>query len=131
VGQASGPGGKSRLYKTVDGCATWTLLFKNPDSPDGFFDSFWLNAVYGEGILLGDPVKGRFTVFETENGGQDWKRDARNGLSLHGDSLAAFAASNSSIARSADKYIPGFVTGGKTEPVLYERLTPPHFIKLP
>src|SRR5580658_1396437 len=60
---ASGPGEKSRLYKTVDGCSTWTLLFKNPDSPDGFFDSFWLNAVFGHGMLLGDPVKGRFTVF--------------------------------------------------------------------
>jgi photosystem II stability/assembly factor-like uncharacterized protein len=128
---ASGPGKKSRLYKTVDGCSTWTLLYENPDSPDGFFDSFWLNAFYGDGILLGDPVKGNFTVFETEDGGQTWKRDARKDLSLHGHSLAAFAASNSSIARSADKYIAGFVTGGKSGAVLYERWTPPHFAKLP
>jgi|HubBroStandDraft_1064217.scaffolds.fasta_scaffold42588_3 photosystem II stability/assembly factor-like uncharacterized protein len=127
---SSGPGDKSRLYKTVDGCATWALLFKNPDSPDGFFDSFWLNGFYGEGILLGDPVKGRFTVFETEDGGQTWKRDERKGLALRGDSLAAFAASNSSIARSGDQYIPGFVTGGKTGAVLYERWVPPHFEKL-
>jgi hypothetical protein len=127
---ASGPGEKSRLYKTVDGCSTWTLLFKNPDSPDGFFDSFWLNAIYGEGILLGDPVKGRFTVFETADGGQTWKRDERKGLALHGDSLAAFAASNSSIARSREKYIAGFVTGGKTGAVLYKCWIPPHFEKL-
>ncbi len=97
---ASGPGAKSRLYKTVDGCATWTLLFKNPDTPDGFFDSFWVNAAYGAGMLLGDPVQGRFTVFETVDGGQTWKKDVRKGLALHGDSLGAFAASNSSIARS-------------------------------
>ena len=118
---ASGPGDKSRLYKTVNGCATWTLLFRNPDAPDGFFDSFWMNAAYGEGMLLGDPVKGRFTVFETEDGGQTWKRDERKGLTLHGDSLAAFAASNSSIARSGDKYIPGFVTGGKERGCLLAR----------
>jgi hypothetical protein len=124
---ASGPGEKSRLYKTEDGCATWTLLYKNPDSPEGFFDSFWLNGFYGEGMLLGDPVKGVFTVFETEDGGQTWKRDARKGLSLHGDSLAAFAASNSSIARGGDKYIAGFVTGGKTGAVLYKSWIPPHF----
>jgi len=127
---ASGPGEKSRLYKTEDGCATWTLLYKNPDSPDGFFDSFRLNGFYGEGMLLGDPVKGRFTVFETEDGGQTWKRDERKGLALDGDSLAAFAASNSSIARSGDKYIAGFVTGGKTGAVLYKSWIPPHFEKL-
>ena len=128
---ASGPGDASRLYKTVDGCSTWTLLYKNPDTPGGFFDSFWLNAIYGEGILLGDPVKGRFTVFKTEDGGQNWKRDERKGLALHGNSLAAFAASNSSVARSADKYLDGFVTGGKAGAVLYKSWTPPHFGKMP
>jgi photosystem II stability/assembly factor-like uncharacterized protein len=127
---ASGPGEKSRLYKTEDGCATWTLLYKNPDSPEGFFDSFWLNGFYGEGMLLGDPVKGRFTVFETEDGGQTWKRDERKGLALGGDSLAAFAASNSSIAGSGDKYVAGFVTGGKKGAVLYKSWIPPHFEKL-
>jgi photosystem II stability/assembly factor-like uncharacterized protein len=124
---ASGPGDKSRLYKTVDGCATWTLLYKNPDSPDGFFDSFWLNGFYGEGMLLGDPVKGRFTVFKTEDGGQTWKRDEHKGLALGGFSLAAFAASNSSIARGADKSLPVFVTGGRTGAVLFTSWTPPHF----
>src|ERR1039457_4464241 len=37
---ASGPGDKSRIFKTTDGCKSWTLLFKNPDAPNGFFDSF-------------------------------------------------------------------------------------------
>lgn len=127
---ASGPGIASRLYKTVDGCNTWALLFKNPDSPDGFFDSFRLNGFYGEGMLLGDPVKGSFTVFETKDGGQTWTRDSRRGLALHGEALAAFAASNSSIATSGDKYMPGFVTGGKSGAVLYERFIPTHHIKL-
>jgi photosystem II stability/assembly factor-like uncharacterized protein len=55
---ASGPGEKSRLYKTTDGCRTWMLLFANPDAPNGFFDSFWLNG--SRGILLGDPVREQF-----------------------------------------------------------------------
>jgi photosystem II stability/assembly factor-like uncharacterized protein len=128
---ASGAGEKSRLYKTVDGCSTWTLLFKNPDTPDGFFDSFWLNTLYGEGLLLGDPVKGRFTVFRTGDGGQKWKRDEGKSLAQNDNSLAAFAASNSSIARGAGKYLDGFVTGGKAGAVLYKSWTPPHFGKLP
>ena len=128
---ASGPGDKSRLYKTTDGCKNWTLLFKNPDTPDGFFDSFWLNAIYGEGILLGDPVKGRFTVFDTADGGVTWKRDQSRSLRLHGLSLTAFAASNSSIGKArrgegdtrgpgTDSF-PGFVTGGRDSAFLIER----------
>jgi photosystem II stability/assembly factor-like uncharacterized protein len=126
---SAGPGDKSRLYKTVDGCRTWTLLFKNPDSPDGFFDSFWLNTVYGQGMLLGDPVKGRFAVFQTEDGGISWKRDGSKDLALHGDLLAAFAASNSSIARSDERIFRGFVSGGKSGAVLYMRAYPPDFWK--
>ena len=32
---ASGPGDKSRLYKTTDGCKTWTLVLRN-ENPEGF-----------------------------------------------------------------------------------------------
>ncbi|HLI76526.1 MAG TPA: hypothetical protein VKV02_06230 [Acidobacteriaceae bacterium] len=35
---SSGKGDLSRLYKTTDGCQTWTLLFTNPDK-DGFWDA--------------------------------------------------------------------------------------------
>jgi photosystem II stability/assembly factor-like uncharacterized protein len=127
---ASGPGDKSRLYKTTDGCTTWTLLLKNAD-PEGFYDAFWLNAIYGEGILLGDPVKGQFTILETRDGGTSWKRDQSKSLELHGASLAVFAASNSSIGKASrgdgnekgpgtDSF-PGFVTGGKAGSFLIER----------
>ncbi|MDE3202228.1 MAG: hypothetical protein KGN79_15050, partial [Acidobacteriota bacterium] len=68
---ASGPGAKSRLYKTTDGCGTWTLLFTNPDAPNGFWDGFTAQlATAGtgpgeickagsrtiEGAILGDPA---------------------------------------------------------------------------
>jgi hypothetical protein len=127
---ASGPGDKSRLYKTTDGCNTWTLLLRNTD-PDGFYDAFWLNAIYGDGILLGDPVNGLFTVLETKDGGVTWKQDRSKSLELHGESLAAFAASNSSIGKASRgdgdtrgpgiDYFPGFVTGGKGGAFLIER----------
>lgn len=120
---ASGSGEKSRLYKTTDGCRTWKLLFKNPDAPNGFFDSFWLNDA--RGMLLGDPVGGKFVVFKTGNGGKSWKREPPEGLTLHGRSLAAFAASNSSIARGNRQFAWGFVTGGKDGAVLFNRLSDP------
>lgn len=127
---ASGPGDKSRLYKTTNGCRTWTLLLKNTD-PGGFFDAFWFNAINGEGMLLGDPVKGQFTVLVTADGGVSWKRDQSRHLQLNGLSLAAFAASNGSIGRGSrgegdtrgagTDYFPGFVTGGKSGAFLIER----------
>ena len=128
---SSGPGDLSRLYKTADGCHSWKLLFTNPDAPDGFFDAFWLNAIYGDGILIGDPVKDRFVVLKTKDGGETWIQDRSRALLLHGKSIAAFAASNSSLGKSlrgegdtrgsGEDYFPGFVTGGKDGAILFEK----------
>jgi len=67
---ASGPGEKSRIYKTTDSGEHWTLQLTNPD-PKGFFDAiaFW-DARHG--IVLGDPVNGEFVILTTEDGGEHW-----------------------------------------------------------
>ena len=116
---ASGPGAKSRLFKTTDGCATWRLLFANPDAPAGFFDSFWMNGE--RGMLLGDPVRGEMVVFLTANGGKKWERDRQSGLGLRGRALAAFAASNTSIARGDRLFTRAFATGGGGGSVFFSR----------
>jgi photosystem II stability/assembly factor-like uncharacterized protein len=118
---SSGPGDKSRLYKTVDGCKTWVLLFKNPDAPDGFFDSFWINPAYKKGVLLGDPVKGNFAIFETADAGVTWRRDKSKGLDLGPRPIAGFAASNSLVARFGVGYMHDFVTGGQGGSFLIHR----------
>lgn len=116
---ASGPGDKSRLYKTVDGCKSWALLFKNPDAPDGFFDSFHFHREQrllrdheGFGLLLGDPVKGRISIFETRDGGHTWSRIEGDSLAVENAGNGAFAASNGCIADfgTASNF---FVTGGR------------------
>jgi len=68
---SSGDGRLSRLYKTTDGGQSWTLARVN--QPEGFWDaiSFW-DATHG--ILLGDPVNGRFTILTTADGGATWKQ---------------------------------------------------------
>lgn len=50
---ASGPGDKSRLFKTKDGCRSWNLLLKNEDK-EGFWDAIrmWTPT---DGFLAGDP----------------------------------------------------------------------------
>src|SRR5262249_41630392 len=84
------PGGKSRIYRTTDGGATWTLSFTNPDAK-GFYDAlaFWDEA---HGLAAGDPVDGRFQIVRTTDAGASWARvDAAMPPALEGE--GAFAAS--------------------------------------
>jgi photosystem II stability/assembly factor-like uncharacterized protein len=106
---ASGPGDKSRLYKTTDGCKTWNLLFKNPDK-DGFWDSVSV-ADQQNLMILGDPVNGEFSIFISADGGKTWDRTHEPGLRSNLKE-GAFAASNSSLAADwVDGYV-AFGTGG-------------------
>jgi len=105
---SSGPGDKSRVYKISSSGLHWRLMFSNPDA-DGFFDAirFWDSR---HGIIVGDPVGGQFTVFTTEDGGENWIRQRTvPALAKEG----AFAASNSCLAirQPAEAWIG---TGGPT-----------------
>lgn len=105
---SSGPGAASRLYETADGCAHWQLLFTNPDL-DGFWDAMAFRNER-EGILLGDPVDGRFVIFRTTDGGRHWSRDESGELKAQAKE-GAFAASNSALTIGPDGSTY-FATGG-------------------
>jgi photosystem II stability/assembly factor-like uncharacterized protein len=103
---ASGPGEKSRIYKTADAGAHWTLQFTNPD-PKGFFDAiaFW---DVRHGIVLGDPVDGEFVILTTSDGGAHWlRRHTPPALPSEG----AFAASNTCLIVRGRREA-WFATGG-------------------
>ena len=103
---SSGPGVKSRIYKTADAGAHWSLLFTNPDA-GGFFDAlaFW-DAT--RGVALGDPVGGEFVILTTEDGGKTWQR-RKTPPALPNE--GAFAASNSCLIVLGKREI-WFATGG-------------------
>jgi len=108
---ASGPGEKSRLYKTADGCRTWTLLLKNEDK-DGFWDAV---SVAGKNnfMILGDPVDGKFALFSTSDGGKTWDKENNQGIrSRTGE--GAFAASNSSLLAN---WVDGYTAFGTGSPL--------------
>lgn len=107
---SSGPGAASMLYETTDGCAHWRLLFANPD-PAGFWDAiaFWSEQ---QGMLLGDPVNGRFAIWRTSDAGQHWSRDDSTQLAADPRGEGAFAASNSALFVSPDGNDAYFGTGG-------------------
>jgi photosystem II stability/assembly factor-like uncharacterized protein len=68
---SSGQGPQSRIYKSTDGGASWALLTTNLE-PRGFWDcmSFWDPT---HGIIVGDPVDGRFTIMTTSDG-DTWQK---------------------------------------------------------
>jgi photosystem II stability/assembly factor-like uncharacterized protein len=105
---SSGPAEQSRLYKTTDACAHWTLLQTNSEK-DGFWDAIAFRGK--EGVLIGDPVDGKFFTEVSENG----RWSVENRACAAGVGEAAFAASNSSLfIFGAGRYILG--TGGKGGP---------------
>jgi photosystem II stability/assembly factor-like uncharacterized protein len=106
---SAGPGAASRIYKTTDGGKSWVMQFKSAD-PRAFFDAiaFWDE---NNGIALGDPVKGRFQLLVTADGGARWKPLAARALPPALPGEGAFAASGSCLVTRGQKDV-WFATGG-------------------
>lgn len=102
---SAGEGRMSRLYKTTDGGTTWTILRTNQE-PRGFWDAIAMwDAAHG--ILLGDPVNGRFTILVTSDG-ITWT--ALEGPKAEKDE-AVFAASGTALIVQGTREA-WFATGG-------------------
>ena len=102
---SAGPGQLSRVYKTTDGGGDWVLQ-STENHPKGFWDcmSFW-NSKHG--MIVGDPIDGRFTVLTTEDG-TEWKK--REGPAANKDE-AMFAASGTCLITGGARQA-WFATGG-------------------
>lgn len=121
---SSGPGDLSRLYKTGDGCATWKLVFTNPDK-DGFWDAVLYLNDFETIFILGDPVHGAFRLFSAsvdEDRGTIGRFESNwNDHPLAAEpGEAAFAASNSLIAYNVGDGMFSFITGGSRSEVIHE-----------
>lgn len=118
VVMGAGPGAASRIYRTEDGGATWTLVTTNAVA-EGFWDAmaFWDKD---NGILFGDPVKGSFQVYTTGDGGRSWQEVAAKGLEAMPNE-GAFAASGTclTVAGTGDAWI---ATGGSASARVFHSL---------
>lgn len=91
---SAGAGDKSKIYRTTDGGAHWTMEFENPDA-DGFFDAiaFWDAK---RGLVVGDPVGGHVTVIATDG----WRKlETPPALGKEG----AFAASGTCLITRGER----------------------------
>jgi photosystem II stability/assembly factor-like uncharacterized protein len=107
---SAGTGDLSRIYRSTDGGTTWKLVHTNPDK-DGFYDAiaFWDEK---HGLVVGDPVDGRFTVRVTDDGGVTWATPPDLLLPMPLPGEGAFAASGTCLFALAGGTQAWFVTGG-------------------
>jgi len=112
IAMSIGPGDASNVYKTTDGGASWRRVFANAE-PSGFWDAitFWDRR---RGALFGDPVRGRFQVFTTEDGGETWTPVPEAGMPAALENEGGFAASGSCLVSGPGRRL-AFVTGGASE----------------
>ncbi len=104
-----GEGNLSRIYKSTDGGTTWTLQHTNRD-PKGFLDAlaFWDPE---HGLVLGDPVGGRFVIRTTDDGGKTWSGIVPDAMPAALPGEGAFAASGTCLVVNGDRNA-WFGTGG-------------------
>ena len=112
---SSGDGDKSRIYKTVDGGATWTLQYSDPRK-EFFLDSL---ACFSENqcLALGDPIDGKFVLLKTSDG-EHWSPLPGDTMPTALGAEGAFAASNSCLALVGETEI-FFGTGGPAARVFH------------
>ncbi len=106
---SSGTGALSRLYKTVDACRTWRLVFTNPDE-SGFWDALQFNGRFG--VLIGDQVSGHLPVFFSTDGGETWGKLDPMAIPAEGKNQSFFAASNTSLLLDPTSKNFYMLTGG-------------------
>ncbi len=104
-----GVGDPAYLLRTIDGGQNWELVYKNT-TPGIFLDAmeFWNDE---SGIVIGDPIKNRFFIGRTFNGGNSWQTIPEKNYPIADSGEACFAASGTNI-RKYGMDAACFVTGG-------------------
>ena len=97
------------MLRTIDGGQTWKLVFEDK-SKGMFLDAmeFWNEQ---SGIVIGDPINGKFFIARTFNGGTRWQNIPENEYPAADSGEACFAASGTNIRKFGND-AACFVTGG-------------------
>jgi hypothetical protein len=68
IAMVCGSGTTAYVFRTSNGGANWTQVFSQTG---GFFNGIWM-LTNQAGLLVGDPVGGRWSMFKTLDGGLSW-----------------------------------------------------------
>lgn len=98
------------ILRTVDGGENWNVVFM--DSSKGMFldaMEFWNEQ---SGIVIGDPIDGKFYIARTFDGGRSWQPIPEQYRPVADSGEACFASSGTNI-RPLNKQEAVFISGGK------------------
>ncbi|MGE0142649.1 MAG: oxidoreductase [Planctomycetota bacterium] len=96
-------GSPARVFRTENGGRDWELVHSD-DRAAIFLDAMAFDDT-GRGVLVGDPIDGRFVVLESDDHGRRWRRSPRAPAAERDE--AAFAASNTAIALTREGLLLG------------------------
>jgi photosystem II stability/assembly factor-like uncharacterized protein len=105
------------ILRTTDGGDTWKVVYENK-TKGMFLDAMEFRDVRN-GIVIGDPVDGRFFIAETNDGGQTWKELPAEQRPVADSGEAFFAASGTNIRYLYNKSVV-FASGGKNSRLFYD-----------
>ena len=97
------------ILKTVNGGDTWNVVFENKDK-GMFLDAmeFWNEL---NGIVIGDPIKNKFFIALTFDGGNTWQGVPEQHLPVADSGEACFASSGTNVRKLTRKEAV-FISGG-------------------
>lgn len=104
-----GVGSPAYILRTDDAGNTWKKVYENNDT-SMFLDAmeFWNDM---SGIVIGDPIEGKFFIGRTFDGGKTWQTIPQKNEPVAVDGEACFAASGTNIRKlTRDEAV--FVSGG-------------------
>ena len=103
------------MLRTSDGGKTWARAYYN-NSPGMFLDAmtFWNKR---NGMVIGDPLDGRFFIIRTKDQGKSWQELPYAHRPLADSGEALFAASGTNVRRIKRGKVV-FITGGLSSNVV-------------
>ena len=119
-------GSPASILYTHDGGSSWDETYINTDS-SAFFDGigFWNEQ---DGIIYGDPVRGKMLMLRTHDGGRSWKEPKSSPALAEGE--ASFAASGTTIRCLGERTVV-IATGGKVSRLWISRDRGDHWDTIP
>ena len=97
------------ILKTTDGGETWKTVYKN-ETKGMFLDAMDFSNDK-DGVVLGDPLNGRFFISRTSDGGNTWQDVPFDNRPIADSGEACFASSGTNIRKMKNgKEV--FVSGG-------------------
>ena len=104
-----GIGEPAYILRTIDGGENWNIVYEN-NTKGIFLDAmeFWNIQ---SGIVLGDPIDGKFFIARTFDGGNSWRTIPEKNYPAADSGEACFASSGTNI-RKLGNDAACFVTGG-------------------